>query len=214
MVPPATRMIERRVAELMFAHLCHELIGPVTAINNGFELVEAGEPVPEDVRDLLVQSAKTGSQRLRFYRIAYGWLADDASFGLEDARGLLEEFLDGGKVALRWLNVTQLGPIGARLLLNAVALGAEALPRGGTLTADIRNGRTTEIALVCIGDGARVSEECARAIAPDVDVAALTARAVHAYYTSRFAQAHGGTLRIHAAAPGKVEFAATLPNGA
>lgn len=214
MVPPAIRMIERRVAELMFAHLCHELIGPVTAINNGFELVEAGEPVPEDVRDLLVRSAKTGSQRLRFYRIAYGWLADDASFGIEDARVLLDEFLDGGKVALRWLNVARLGPIGARLLLNAVALGAETLPRGGTVTADIRNGHTTELALVCIGDGARISEECIRAIAPDVDVAGLTPRSVHAYFARRFAEAHGGTLRISAAAPGKVEFVVTMPNGA
>src|SRR5258705_12066856 len=75
-------MIERRVAELMFAHVCHELTGPVTAINNGFELVEAGDPVPQDVRDLLVRSAKTGAQRLRIYRTASGWRSLHASLGV------------------------------------------------------------------------------------------------------------------------------------
>ena len=213
MAPPVSTMIELRVAELMFAHVCHELTGPVTAINNGFELVEAGEPVPQDVRDLLVRSAKTGAKRLRFYRIAYGWLAQDASFGYNDARELLDEFLDGGKVALRWLNVADIGPMGGRLLLNAVALGAEALPRGGVMTVDVRNGGAIEFALVCTGDGARVHEDCVKALAPGADVAALTPRSVHAYFTARFAEAYGGALRTQSAAPGAVELFATISGG-
>jgi histidine phosphotransferase ChpT len=207
-------MIERRVTELMFAHVCHELTGPVTAINNGFELVEVGEPVPQDVRDLLVRSAKTGAQRLRFYRIAYGWLAQDAAFGYNDARALLDDFLDGGKIELRWLNVADIGPMGGRLLLNAVALATDALPRGGVMTVDVRDKSTTELMLVCTGEGARLHEESLKALAPDADVAALTPRSVHAYFAARFAEAHGGALRTTAAAPGKVELLATISAGA
>ena len=206
-------MIERRVAELMFAHVCHELTGPVTAINNGFELVEVGEPVPQDVRDLLVRSAKTGAQRLRFYRIAYGWLAADATFGYNDARALLDDFIDGGKIDLRWLNVADIGPMGGRLLLNTVALGVEALPRGGVMTVDVRDNGATELMLVCTGEGARMHEDCVKAIAPGADVATLTPRSVHAYFLARFAEAHGGALQTKAAAPGKVELLATISAG-
>jgi histidine phosphotransferase ChpT len=204
-------MIERRVAELMFAHLCHELIGPVTAINNGFELVDPGRPVPDDVLELLLRSAKTGSQRLRFYRIAYGALADDSAFGLEDARGLIDEFLDSSKVRMRWSAApARLGPIAGRLLLNVAALGAEALPRGGTMEVLFEDGGFT---LVCTGTGARVSDECLHALSPDIDVATLTPRAVHAYFASRLAQAHGGALRIHAAAPNRVDVVAEIAEG-
>lgn len=205
-------MIERRVAELIVAHLCHELIGPVTAINNGFELVDAGAPVPEDVRELLVRSARSGAQRLRVFRIAYGYLADDATFGFEDARALLDEYVDGGKVAVKWVNGAKLGPVGARLLLNAAMLGVETLPRGGTVTADVRSGRTTEFAVQCAGQGVRMPEECVRALGEDADVAALTARSVHAYFASRLAQAHGGALRIDAAA-GALQLIGTIPKG-
>jgi histidine phosphotransferase ChpT len=104
--------------------------------------------------------------------------------------------------------------MGGRLLLNTVALGVEALPRGGVMTVDVRDSGATELVLVCTGDGARVHEECVKAIEAGADVAALTPRSVHAYFVSRFAEAHGGALRTQAAAPGKVELFATISAGA
>src|SRR5580658_5829839 len=66
-------MIELRVLELLSARLCHELVSPVGAINNGVELL--AEEDPDFVRDaieLIGQSARTASRRLQFYRFAYG----------------------------------------------------------------------------------------------------------------------------------------------
>ncbi len=65
--------VEFRVLELLNARLCHELVSPVGAINNGVELL--GEDDPDFVRDaiaLIGQSARKAGQRLQFYRFAYG----------------------------------------------------------------------------------------------------------------------------------------------
>ena len=51
-------MIDIRVLELLCSRLCHDLISPVTAINNGMELLadDSGDMF-DDVRDLLTSSA-------------------------------------------------------------------------------------------------------------------------------------------------------------
>src|SRR5215831_18215699 len=64
-----TPLIEMRILELLTTRLCHELSGPVAAINNGIELLdedlEAGTPTgPAFVRDavaLVSDSARTMS---------------------------------------------------------------------------------------------------------------------------------------------------------
>ena len=67
--------VELRVMELLNARLCHELISPVGAINNGVELVaeeDADADFQRDAMKLIASSAKTAGHRLNFYRFAYG----------------------------------------------------------------------------------------------------------------------------------------------
>ena len=54
----------QRITELLCSHLCHELISPVTAINNGLELIGSGDPSlePEAV-ELTRHSAAEASRR-------------------------------------------------------------------------------------------------------------------------------------------------------
>src|SRR6185437_6806303 len=75
-------LVEMRVVELLNSRLCHELVSPVGAINNGVELL--GEEDPDFVRDaiqLIGQSARKASQRLQFYRFAYGTAVSAGSGG-------------------------------------------------------------------------------------------------------------------------------------
>jgi hypothetical protein len=82
-------LIEMRILELLITRLCHELSGPVAAINNGIELLdedlEAGTPPgPGFVRDavaLVSDSAHRARNRLQFYRFAYGFSRLGASTG-------------------------------------------------------------------------------------------------------------------------------------
>ena len=38
------QQIDLRVAELMASRLCHDLVGPIGAVNNGLELMEPNSP--------------------------------------------------------------------------------------------------------------------------------------------------------------------------
>ena len=63
--------IELRVLELLYSRLCHDLIVPVKAVNNGIELLADHEDdMSADIRDLLTLSAGTAAAWLQFYRIA------------------------------------------------------------------------------------------------------------------------------------------------
>ena len=59
------------VLELFCSRICHDLISPVTAINNGMELLE-NDPgdMLEDIRDLLMNSAFEGAGKLQYFRLA------------------------------------------------------------------------------------------------------------------------------------------------
>src|SRR5437588_10866895 len=62
------------LASLLCSRLCHDLMSPVGALNNGIELL-ADEQDPE-MRDkcleLLADSARASANKLRFFRLAFG----------------------------------------------------------------------------------------------------------------------------------------------
>ncbi len=62
------------LASLLCSRLCHDLMSPVGALNNGIELM-ADEQDPE-MRDrcveLLADSAKATANKLKFFRLAFG----------------------------------------------------------------------------------------------------------------------------------------------
>jgi hypothetical protein len=67
-----TAQIEFRVMELLCSRLCHDLISPVMAINNGMELMaEDSGNMADDIRESLTMSAGSAAAKLQFYRIAY-----------------------------------------------------------------------------------------------------------------------------------------------
>ena len=61
-------------ASLLCSRLCHDLMSPVGALNNGIELL-ADEQDP-DMRDrcleLLSDSARVTANKLKFFRLAFG----------------------------------------------------------------------------------------------------------------------------------------------
>src|SRR5438046_4424201 len=82
--------IDLRVLELRSARLCHELSGPIAAINNGVELLAEEDsgvgslPSPAFLHDaaaLVGDSARRARSRLQFYRFAYGFSPGSAIAG-------------------------------------------------------------------------------------------------------------------------------------
>ena len=155
-------LVEMRVVELLNARLCHELVSPVGAINNGVELLD--EEDPDFVRDaiqLIGQSARKASQRLQFYRFAYGTNASAGpggapASGRDLSLGLFEET----KVRCDWqAGAATLPSDWQRLACNMLVLAGEALPRGGSVVVRPLRAGVSGIEVVAEGENVNITPE-------------------------------------------------------
>ncbi len=148
------------LAALLCSRLCHDLLSPVGAMNNGLELL-ADEHDPEMRKrcmDLLAESAKSAADKLKFFRLAFGAAG---GFGSEvdpaEARAVIEPLVTATKrTELIWSVPAGLMPKRAvKVLLNLVLIANDALVRGGKLHvgAELRDG---EQEIVIHADGPRV----------------------------------------------------------
>src|SRR4030095_10537401 len=81
------------LAALLCSRVCHDIISPVGAINNGLELLDEGGG-DEDAMNLIRISARNGAARLQFARIA---------FGAAGSAGMLIDTGDAESVAIAFL---------------------------------------------------------------------------------------------------------------
>lgn len=199
------RMVDLRVVELLCSRLCHDLVGPVAAINNGIELMrDLGTGTGDEALDLVEQSAGIAARRLKYFRAALGAgsiLPDEVSPDI--LAGLAADGLAGTKVTLDPGN----GGIGidlprekARILLNLVLPVAEGLPRGGRLAFEPASGEGG-LAVIGQGVGAHIGPDLADTIAGRVDVSVLEPRRAHAYLTGAMAAAAGKRILADQPAP-------------
>ncbi len=126
-------------ASLLASRLCHDLLSPVGAMNNGLELLadETDPAMREQCMDLLADSARTTAAKLKFFRLAFG-----AAGGFEDeidtreAKAVIDGLIGGhSRTELDWM-VSQPTMTKGRLkvLLNLSMIALEALVRGGRLS--------------------------------------------------------------------------------
>ncbi len=131
-------MIEKsdafRLAELLCAHICHDLAGPIGALVGALEFVREQQPDSEEA-GLAEKAANDVAQRLKLFRAAWSRTIDDL-----DVPGLAS--FAAGLMATRKLQVVLDGldrslvfpPHAARVVLNLLLLGAGSMPGGGTMT--------------------------------------------------------------------------------
>ena len=187
--------VDFRVLELLCGRLCHELISPIGAINNGVELLDEDDPeFVKEAMTLIGQSARKAGQRLQFYRFAYGTVGGASSGAAVDGRALSRGLLEGGKVQCDWSSESSgLTLQWQRLACNMLVLALEVLPRGGSvLVRPLERG----VAVTAEADTINASAELQSVLAGAVAVDVLTARTVHGFYTMRLAEQMGARLRL------------------
>ena len=189
-------------ASLLCARLCHDLLSPVGAINNGLELL-ADEHDPEMRRrcmDLLAESAKAAADRLKFFRLAFGTAG---GFGAEvdpkEAKLVIEPMVtSSGRTVLEWAVPAQMMPKRAvKILLNLVLLANDALVRGGTLSvaAEARAGEQ-EIVIRASGPKIIMDSAIRQALTGQLDPAAVDSRTAVAWVAHMLAAQGGGMLQL------------------
>src|SRR5213075_2234207 len=126
------------LASLLCSRLCHDLMSPVGALNNGIELLadEDDPEMREKCLELLADSARASANKLKFFRLAFGAAG---GFGEEIDTHEAEVALEGlfgpkRRIELGWVVGDEKLPKDAvKLLLNIAMLAGDALVRGGRL---------------------------------------------------------------------------------
>jgi histidine phosphotransferase ChpT len=197
-------MNELELSSLMVSRVCHDLVGPLGAVVNGLEVLEDERDLAmrEDALKLVAMSANQALSRIQFMRIAFGAAGSaGAELDLSEIGRLIAGLLEGGKVKLEW-NVPHLywAKDWAKLLMNAALLGADCLPRGGTVqVAAGSDPKVPSFKVTASGLVARLSEEVDRTLRGEQLAAPLDARGIQPYLTYRLARTvNAGLLaRLH-----------------
>ena len=185
-----------RIAELLAARLCHELVSPVGAINNGVELLEDDPDFAADAAGLIGQSAVQATRRLQFYRIAYG---STASIALDLGRKVAFDLFADGKIACDWPETV--APE-VKLACNLLLVAAEALPRGGRLTL----AGADPLEIRAEGEGARLPAHLPDALTGVLGADMVDARSVQAAFTGALVLRAGLRPSIETLASGAIVF--------
>ncbi len=209
-------VVDMRVVGLLSSHLCHEVVNPLGAVNNGIELLaDVGDDMRDEAIGLIESSAQRATVRLQFYRMAYGQAGISALSELRQVRELVDKLLAEGRLSLEWPDAERNPPLGegwGRMLLNMAVAAAETVPRGGVLTIGLTDdaGGTTLYA-EARGDHARIEEATRVIYDGEVKVDDLTPRNVHSYFTSRLAGSLGGRFEVRETQGVSVRFELLLP---
>lgn len=210
-------LMDLRIAQLLCSRVCHDLIGPVGAVNSGIELMAEDGAMADDALAMVARSGAQASRRLAFFRVAFGLGGATGPRAVDEARALTAALFDKGRAGLDWpAEATRcaegmIGPGAIKLLLNLVLLGADCLPRGGAVAvraAPMADG--VGVAVTAAGQGARLRDGVAAAMAAEAMPEALSAHTVTAGFAQGLARALGTVIEV-SGDDGEVRFAALLP---
>jgi histidine phosphotransferase ChpT len=182
------------LAALVSSRICHDIINPVSAIANGLEMLgeEPDQAMRDAAMDLIRKSTAQASAKLQFARVAFGAAGSaGAEVDLRDAEKVSRDFVGGsGKHQIDWKGPAATLPKNkVKLLLNLVALGAVALPRGGTVNVEIA-GTPPAVTFVvrARGEAARLTDQVKSLLAGTNGVT-IDAHSIQPYYTRLVASA-------------------------
>jgi histidine phosphotransferase ChpT len=181
------------LAALLCSRVCHDIISPVGAINNGLELLDEGG-ADEDAMDLIRTSALNASVRLKFARLAFGASGSvGASIDTGEAEKAVMDFVSAdAKTEVTWTGPRAIIPKNkVKLLLNLFLVAYGAIPRGGNIDITLEDLETTpKFKLVSKGRMVRVPPKFLEIHSGQVDEA-IDAHAIQPYYTVLLAEEAG-----------------------
>ena len=191
-------MVDHSFAMLLCSRICHDLISPVGAVNNGLEILD--DVTTPDMRDealaLIRTSAQSASGKLQFMRMAFGAGGTvTESVALDEAQELSEALVAESPITLDWQasNVTLERKV-IKLLLNMIFVGFEAMPRGGTLGVGVRREGATNLMITAEGPQLRIQDEAINILCNGTELSAIDAKQANLLLTYELARSLDATL--------------------
>ena len=130
------------LAALIGSRICHDIISPIGAINNGLELMQMtlGSEGPEAA--LIRQSCAAAEARVAFFRMAYGAAGDTQAIGPDEVRALLDRLAATGmRQRIDWQHEEPVPRSEVQLAFLGLQCMETALPTGGAVAVARRSGR-------------------------------------------------------------------------
>ena len=128
------------LSALIGSRICHDLISPIGAINNGLELLGMSGDQSGPEMDLIQESVGNASARIRYFRVAFG-AAGEQTMGRSEISSILGDVMSGARLDVAW------GPMDAqprsevRLAFLALLCVETAMPYGGRIEISQQDGR-------------------------------------------------------------------------
>ncbi len=199
------------ILELLASRICHDIISPVGAINNGIELMqEMGADAMDDGLELVAYSANQSAAKLAAFRLAYGAGGRDPNIKPEDVQKNFGELIRAeGKISQTWdpygnLGPTPLPPGYCKMLMGAMMLAMECLPKGGYISVRPSGDQATTI--IAEGEGATIRDQVEEALEQKLSPEDLDPRLVHPYAISVLAESYGFKISLKSKAEDRIEF--------
>lgn len=206
------------LASLLCSRLCHDLLSPVGALNNGIELMadEQDPEMRERCLELLSDSAKSTANKLKFFRLAFGaggGFGDELDTG--EALAAVEGLYGADKrIELGWMVADDKMAKGAvKLLLNLAMIAGDALVRGGRLDIGAeQRGGALEMVIRAEGPRILLDPKLRDTIAQGHSGGEVEPRAAGAWLAHSLAKQAGGTIQLSDPADEVLLIGVTLPS--
>ena len=141
------------LAALIGSRICHDLISPVGAINNGLELLAMSGAMAGPELELISDSVLNANARIRFFRIAFG-AAGDQQMGRAEIISVLDDIGKAGRLKYQWNLAEGCSRSEVRMAFLAALCLETALPYGGLISVSCTDGKWT-----VVGEGRKISIE-------------------------------------------------------
>ncbi len=193
----SAKLTPAHLSALLCARICHDLVGPVSAMQTGLALLDDEDHADlyDDAIELIKLGAGQSAAKLEFMRLAFG--AGGSAPGVI-AMAELERLARGvypdDKIKTHWTaQLDGLPKPAARVLLGLVMLAMQTVPRGGdiTISAQEEAGQTV-LSLVCVGPKARLEDNIAKTLAGGAPSGMFDGRSIQPFYCGMIAREAGG----------------------
>ena len=197
-----TQLSDLDLAALVSSKVCHDAIGPMTAIGFGLDVLDEADDDDEqndNAISMIRNGVSTITAKLQFARLAFGAAGSSGlEIDLQEARDVALNYVKSdNKHEIEWVSaIASLPKNHVKLLLNLVAISMSTVPRGGRISVTIEGDKEHVVfSLRTSGPMARVPAglvglvECTPA--EEVD-----ARSIQPYFAGRIAKVIGAKITI------------------
>jgi len=195
-----SKLTPSALSALLCARICHDLISPVGALSTAIEILddESNSDMHADALDLIRNSSKQANAKLKFLRLAFGaGSSAPGVIGLTEIQALAGDMFAQSKATLQW----QMLDIGldknqARVLLNMIMLGVQAIPRGGevVISQSEKTDATAALIVTATGPRARLDAAVERTLIGKAPEDGFDGRSIQPFYAGMMAREMNGSV--------------------